>query len=76
MKLLAKEQQESYENAKTCCFCNEKIENKYAKGKKYCKVRDHCHYIGEIEVLHIAYVIWNIVYLKNSYSFFNGSNCN
>ena len=24
MKLLAKEQQESYENAKTCCFCNEK----------------------------------------------------
>ena len=24
-----------------------KIENKCLKGKKYCKVRDHCHYAGE-----------------------------
>ena len=42
---------------KLVAFVMKKIENKYAKGKKYCKVRDHCHYIGEIEVLHIAYVI-------------------
>ena len=25
----------------------EKIENKYLKDKKYCKVRDHCHYTAE-----------------------------
>ena len=25
----------------------EKLENKYLKDKKYCKVRDHCHYTGE-----------------------------
>ena len=23
---------------------NEKFENEYIKDKKYCKVRDHCHY--------------------------------
>ena len=23
------------------------FENKYFKDKKYCKVRDHCHYTGE-----------------------------
>ena len=23
---------------------NEKSENEYIKDKKYCKVRDHCHY--------------------------------
>ena len=43
-KLLTKEQQESYENAKICYICKEKIGNKYLKDKKYCKVRDHCHY--------------------------------
>ena len=42
MKLLAKEQQESYENAKICYICKEKNENKYLKDKKCCKVRDHC----------------------------------
>ena len=47
MKLLTKEQQESYENAKICYICKEKFENKYLKDKKYCKVRDHCHYTGE-----------------------------
>ena len=43
MELLAKEQQESYENAKICYTCKEKFENKYLKDKKYCKVRDHYH---------------------------------
>ena len=47
MKLLTKEQQESYENANNCCICKEKFENRYLKDKKYCKIRDHCHYKGE-----------------------------
>ena len=54
MKLLTKEQQESYENAKICYICKEKFENKYVKDEKYCKVKDHCHYTGEIKVLRIA----------------------
>ena len=36
MKLLTKGQQEI-----------KKIENKYVKDKKYCKVGDHYHYTGE-----------------------------
>ena len=44
MKLLANGQQESYENTKTC---KENFEYKSIKDKKYCKVRDHCHYKGE-----------------------------
>ena len=47
MRLLAKEQQESYENAKICYICKEKFKNKYLKVKKYLKVRDHCHYARE-----------------------------
>ena len=47
MKLLTKEQQASYENLKIYDICKENFENKYLKDKKYCKVRDHCHYIGE-----------------------------
>ena len=47
MKLLTKEQQESYENAKNCCICKEKFENRYLKDKNYCKVRNHCHYTGK-----------------------------
>ena len=42
MKLLTKEQQESYQNAKVYY-----IWNKYLKDKKHRKVRDHCHYTGE-----------------------------
>ena len=47
MKLLIKEQQESYENTKICYICKEKFENKYLKDKKHRKVRDHCHYTEE-----------------------------
>ena len=47
VKLLTKEQQESYESAKICYICKEKFENKYLKNKKYRKVRNHCHYTGE-----------------------------
>ena len=46
MKLLTKEQQESYQNGKICYIFKEKFENKYVKDKKYCKIRDHSHYTG------------------------------
>ena len=38
-KLLKKEQQELNENDKICCICKQKIGNKYAKHKIYCKFR-------------------------------------
>ena len=47
MKLLTKEQQESYNNAKICYICKEQFENRYVKDKRYWKVRDHCHFTGE-----------------------------
>ena len=43
MKLLTKKHKESYENAKICCICKEKFENKYLKDKKYYKSRYHYH---------------------------------
>ena len=58
MKLLTKEQQESYENAKICSICKEKSEMKYFEDKKYCKVRDHYHYTGEYRTA--AYSICNL----------------
>ena len=75
MKLLAKEQQESYENAKICYVCKEKFENKYLKEKISCKVRDHCHYASEYRGA--AHSICNLKYSvpkKNSIPFHNGSN--
>ena len=33
LKLLTKEQQESYENAKFCYICKEKFQNKYLREK-------------------------------------------
>ena len=47
MKVLTKEHQEFYENAKICYICEQKFENKYVKDRKYHKVRDHCHYTEE-----------------------------
>ena len=41
MKLLAKKQQESYENAKISYICKEKFKNKYLENKEHCKVRNH-----------------------------------
>ena len=57
MKLLTKEQQESYENAKICYICKEKFENRYIKDKKYLKLEIIVIIQGNIEVLRIAYVI-------------------
>ena len=52
MKLLTKEQLESYDskikNSKKIFYiCKEKLKNKYVKDKKYYKARDHCHYLGK-----------------------------
>ena len=47
MKLLTKQQKESYENVKICYICKKKNVNKYLKDKKYCKVRDHCRHREE-----------------------------
>ena len=60
MKFLTTEQQESYDNAKICYICKEKIENKYAKDEKYCKVRYHCHYTWEYRSP--AHSIFNLKY--------------
>ena len=60
MKLLTKEKQKSYGNAKNCYICIEKFEGKYAKDKKYGKVRDHCHHTAEYRGG--AYSICNLKY--------------
>ena len=60
MKLLTKEQQDSYENATICCICKEKSENKYLEHKKYHKVRDQSHNTGEYKGA--AHKIPNLIY--------------
>ena len=68
MKLLAKEQDESYENANISCICKEKFENKYIKDKKYHKVgKDKkiknirsLYYTGEYR--EAAHSIYNLKY--------------
>ena len=47
LKLLTKEQQESYKHEQICYIYKEILENKYVKDKKYCNVRDHWNYTGE-----------------------------
>ena len=47
LKLLTNEQQNSYQNEKIYCICEEKFEDKHATDKKYHKVRDFCYYTGE-----------------------------
>ena len=55
MKLITKQQQESYENARICHIRKEKLENRYFKDTKYPKVRDHCHYAGEYRGCNLKY---------------------
>ena len=57
MKLLTKEQHESYENTKICYICKEIFENKYFKDNKYRKVKIIVIIQRNIGVLGIAYVI-------------------
>ena len=47
IRLLIKEQQKLYENAKICYISKEQLGDKYAKDKNYRKVRGNCHYAGE-----------------------------
>ena len=47
-----------------CYICKEKFENKCFKDKKYCKVRDHCHFTGEDRSALHSYVIQNMAHLK------------
>ena len=63
MNLLSNEQQESYGNWKICYNCNKKLENKYLKLKNIIKLKIINIIQGNIDVLHIAYLIWNIAYL-------------
>ena len=60
MKILTKQQQKSYENAKVYYICKEKFENKYLKDKKYCKIKDHYHYTGKY--IGAAHIICNLKY--------------
>ena len=58
MKLLTKEQQKSYENAKSCFICREEYEYEHAKDKKHLKLETIVIIQVNIEVLYIAYVIY------------------
>ena len=56
-------------------FVKQKIENRYVKNKKYCKVRDHCHFTGKNRSA--AHSICNLKYSvpkKTPIPFHNGSN--
>ena len=57
MKLLTKEQQKSYENAKKCYICKEKLKIKNTEDKSIVKLGTIVIIPVNIEVLHIAYAI-------------------
>ena len=70
MKLLTKEEQKSYENKKkSVIFVNTNLKANIWKVKNILQLQIIVIIWENIEVLHIAYVIINIVPLKNSYSF-------
>ena len=74
MKLLSREQNKSYENAKICHIYKEKLQNKYVKGKEYCKVRNDCHYTGEyVGAVHRIYNSKYSVPKTIPIAFYNGS---
>ena len=57
MKLLTREQQESYENEKICYICKEWFGNKYVKDKNTKKLEIIAIIQRNLEVLHMAYVL-------------------
>ena len=74
MKLLIKEQDKSYENAKIYDICNGKMKNKYLNDKKTVKLY-HCHYLGEYRgAAHSIFTLKRSVPEKTSKAFHNGSN--
>ena len=64
MKLLPKEQQESYENVKTCYVFIGKFEDKYAKNMNIINLETIVIIQGNIEVLQIEYLIQSMLHLK------------
>ena len=40
---LADKEKEAHETERVCCICKKE----FSIDKKYCKVRDHCHYTGQ-----------------------------
>ena len=57
MKLLTKDQEESYKNAKICYICKQTFENKYVKDKNILTLEINDIIEVNIKVLRIAYVI-------------------
>ena len=57
MKLLTKEQQGSYENAKTCNIVKKNLKIDVCKIKHIVKLDIITVILGNIEVLHIVYVV-------------------
>ena len=60
MKLLTNKEQISYENAKICYTCKEKLEDKHAKDKNIIKLEIIIHYT--IEYRSAAHSIYNLKY--------------
>ena len=75
MKWFTKEQQESYENAKTCFIYQEKFKNKYFKAKRYPNVQDHWYHTRKYRgaAHNICYLKYSLP-KKNSIAVHNGSN--
>ena len=72
---LTKEELKSHQYAKVCYICGKRILKKFAKGKNYRKVRDHCHYTGKYRGA--AHSICNLKFnVPNEIPivFYNGSN--
>ena len=51
---------------KSAAFAKKKKKNahKSTNDKNYCQVGNHCYYTGKYGVVHIAFVIYNVLYLK------------
>ena len=43
----------SYASQENCYICGKKFNEEDADDKIYCKIRHHCHYKTNTEVLHI-----------------------
>ena len=66
MKLSTKEQQELYEMQRSVIFARKNLKINIWKIKNIVKLEIIVIIQENIEVLHMAYVIWKIVYLKKS----------
>ena len=57
MLLLAKEELKPHQDTKSCYICRKIILKKLSKIISYQKVRNHYHYTGNIDALHLVFVI-------------------